>query len=224
MPETALQTAMKGGKVSDRQAKSALGQAVERIAGLTKRAKESKDAMVATGAKVVHTAETQGSLFLASLAEGYFGPDKLKVGSVDLRAPVGLVAIGYGLYETMTGGDGGGHALALGNGVTGSWLASVATQAGRTLAEKKGQGPATLTPAATLPAVQGAMPALTGSTGIPQPTLVSGPVREVLLTPPPAVEGADDVGRGGGRRRRGGLGRRRPGRFVRASADPDDEA
>ena len=36
--------------------------------------------MVETGTMVVHTAETQGSLFLASMAEGYLGEDKLKIG------------------------------------------------------------------------------------------------------------------------------------------------
>ena len=68
-----LAAAMKGEKVTDRQAKTALGQAVTRITSLTKRANASKDAMVQTGSMVVHTAETQGSLFLASMAEGYFG-------------------------------------------------------------------------------------------------------------------------------------------------------
>ena len=137
---TALGKAMKGDKVTDKQAQGALGQAVDKIANLTKRAQKSKEAMAATGAMVVHTAETQGSLFLASMAEGYFGTDKLKIGSVDLRAPVGLLAQGYGLYEAMSGKGGGGHALALGNGVMGSWLASVAVQAGRTLAEKRAGG------------------------------------------------------------------------------------
>jgi hypothetical protein len=94
--------------------------------------------MMETGTLVLHTAETQGSLFLASLAEGYLGEEKLKLGSVDLRAPVGLLAQGYGLYQTMTGQKGAGqHVLALGNGVMGSWLANVARNAGRTLAEKR---------------------------------------------------------------------------------------
>jgi hypothetical protein len=116
---TALQTAMQGGKVSDKAAQGALGKAVERIANLTKKANTSKEAMMETGTLVLHTAETQGSLFLASLAEGYFGEDKIKVGPVDLRAPVGLLAQGYGLYQTMTGQKGAGqHVLA---SATASW-------------------------------------------------------------------------------------------------------
>ena len=166
---TALSTAMQGGKVSDKAAQSALGQAVGKIANLTKRAENSKEALMETGTLVLHGAETQGSLFLASLAEGYFGEDKMKIGAVDLRAPVGLLAQGYGLYETMMGSKGSGaHVLALGTGVMGSWLASVARNAGRTLAEKRnasaqpgGQAPATAPPAVVMqgaPMLQGPSP------------------------------------------------------------------
>ena len=130
MPRTSsssLQKAVKGEKVTDRQAQGALSQAVSKISNLTKKAQKSKEAMAETGAMVIHTAETQGSLFLASMAEGYFGSDKLKIGNVDLRAPVGLLAQGYGLYETMSGkGNAGGHALALGNGVFGFLVHSLA--------------------------------------------------------------------------------------------------
>ena len=171
---TALRAALKGEKVPDRQTKSALGAAVNKIASLTRRAERSKEAVAETGAAVIHTAETTGSLFLASLAEGYFGADKLKLGSVDLRAPAGIAAMGFGLYETMSGKSSAGHALAIGNGILGSWLASVANQAGKTLAEKRGQ-PTTPTSVNLLPAVR-------GLDDLPDPTL-EGPMREVLLTP-----------------------------------------
>jgi hypothetical protein len=231
---TALATAIKGGKVSDKQAQSALGQAVDRITGLSKRAEKSKDQMVETGTMVLHSAETQGSLFLSSLAEGYFGPDRLKIGSVDLRAPIGLLAQGYGLYETMAGRKGGGHALALGNGVMGSWLASVAVNAGKLLAEKRAasanptaaEPPAPTTVTVTPITMQGHR-ALPAPTLIPEPGL-SGPVREVVLT-----EG-EEVGRrrhGGGRKgrmkhaQRGGSGNAgNPGRrFIRPEPEEDDE-
>lgn len=207
---TALQTAIQGGKVSDKAAQSALGEAVGRIANLTKRAQNSKEAMLETGTLVVHTAETQGSLFLASLAEGYLGEDKLKLGSVDLRAPAGLLAQGYGLYQTMTGQRGAGaHVLAIGNGVMGSWLANIARNAGRTLAEKRGAAPEpahnphALPPPSVL--VQGA-PMLPAPSLLPEPGL-AGPVREVLLTPD-ATEGDDELGRRGRMRRGGRRGRR----------------
>ena len=224
MPRTSsssLQKAVKGEKVTDRQAQGALSQAVSKISNLTKKAQKSKEAMAETGAMVIHTAETQGSLFLASMAEGYFGSDKLKVGNVDLRAPVGLLAQGYGLYETMSGkGNAGGHALALGNGVFGSWLASVAVNAGKTLAEKRGQPQAPKPQPAAIPqptTMQGQ-----GVPMLPEP-FMAGPVREVLLTPEPvpvhaSVQGHDDdfEGRPARPHRRR---RRRPNRFVRSGDD-----
>ncbi|HMV70174.1 MAG TPA: hypothetical protein PKA64_25255 [Myxococcota bacterium] len=220
---TALQTAMQGGKVSDKAAQGALGSAVSRIANLTKKANTSKEAMMETGTLVLHTAETQGSLFLSSMAEGYLGEEKLKLGSVDLRAPVGLLAQGYGLYQTMTGQKGAGaHVLALGNGVMGSWLANVARNAGRTLAEKRAanQAPAQpqvqLTPAAQpMVVMQGALPGPTML--LPEPG-VAGPVREVLLTPEPVAAGGEDDF---GRRHRRGDRRPGPGRFVRAARNRD---
>ncbi|MEZ4321880.1 MAG: hypothetical protein R3F61_30675 [Myxococcota bacterium] len=217
MPDnpTALRAAMQGKKVSDRQTKSALSAAVTKIAGLTRRAQRSKEAMAETGSAVIHTAEANGSLFLASLAEGYFGADKLKLGSVDLRAPAGIAAVGFGLYETMSGKSTGGHALAIGNGVLGSWLASVATQAGRTLAEKRAAPTQPEAPPAfhLMPAIQG--PAL------PEPEL-EGPLREVLLTPEAeSLEGPDWLPRRR-RRRRGRPLPRRSLRRRRQSEDFDD--
>jgi hypothetical protein len=220
---TALQKAISGDKVTDRQAQGALSQAVGKITNLTKRAQKSKEAMAETGAMVIHTAETQGSLFLASMAEGYFGTDKMKIGSVDLRAPVGLLAQGYGLYEAMSGKGGtAGHALALGNGVMGSWLASVAVSAGRTLAEKRGGQPLTQQPAIPqpTPTMQGALPPM-----LPAPGL-HGSLREVLLTPEPvplpATAGLpeDFEGRPARARRQRPRGRR-PNRFVRPELDDE---
>ena len=187
--KTPLQAAMNGKQLSEKQAQGALSQAVSKISTLTKKANQSKEAMVQTGSRVVHTAETQGSLFLSSMAEGYLGEDKLKVGGVDVRAPVGLAAQGYGLYQTLTGSGAGDHALALGNGIFGSWLASVGRDAGRTLAEKRGSPPK------TQPATAPQAPSLQGTPQVqvlpaPQVTL-SGPVREVLLTPEPAAVQGD---------------------------------
>jgi len=220
--KTALQTAMQGGKVSDNATKSALTTAVGRIASLTRRANTTKEALVETGTRLVHTAETQGSLFLASMAEGYLGEDKIRLGSVDLRAPIGLFAQGYGLYQTMQGQKGAGdHVLAIGTGVMGSWLANVARNAGRTLAEKRNGPPApiltspTLTPPVTL---QGPMALL------PDPG-VAGPVREVFLTPEPLEGEIEEVGRRPGRRIRRAIrrwdARRDARRDARQSEDDD---
>lgn len=206
-----LEKAMKGDKVSDKQAKTALGQAVKKIANLTKKADGSSLALKETGGAVLSTAETQGSLFLASMAEGYLGPDKIKIGAVDARAPLALVGVGWGLYEVMTGKAGGTHALALGNGLLGSWLASVGVQAGRTLAEKKAGGASAALPPEPSPTttVQGEL--LPPSKGaLPSPNLLGdfgSPLREVLLTPEPAalMDDEDDdepYGRGSSEARR----------------------
>ena len=216
---TALQTALQGGKVSDKAAQTALGHAVERIANLTRKAHHSKEAMLETGTVVLHTAETQGSLFLASMAEGYLGDDKLKIGAVDLRGPLGLLAQGYGLYQTMTGQKGAGaHVLAVGNGLMGSMLASIARNAGRTLAEKRNPPPPPMAaPAPTpLPVVMQGL--------CPEPGL-SGPMREVLLTP--GTDG-DEVGRGGRRKKmrqriRKRVERRMERRQQREDGDDDSE-
>jgi hypothetical protein len=212
---TALRAALKGDKVPERQTKSALGAAVNKIASLTRRAERSKEAVAETGSAVIHTAETTGSLFLASLAEGYFGADKLKLGSVDLRAPAGIAAMGFGLYETMSGKASGGHALAIGNGVLGSWLASVATNAGRTLAEKR--TPPRPEPALTL------IPAIQGPGALPEPEL-RGPMREVLLTPEAeSLDGWPPAPRPRRRRRpRRRPFQRRPERELEDFPDDDD--
>ena len=214
---TALQDATQGKKkLNDKQTKSALGEATGKIASLTRRMGRNKENVMEAGVLVLHTAETQGTLFLGSMAEGYFGGEKMKVGGLDVRAPAALLLEGYGLYETLSGHKGGGHALAIGNGLLGSWLASVALNAGRTLAEKKGQ-----------PVAQ---PAVVVTQGVPASHLlagpqlvdvpVGGPMREVMLTPEPAARGADDAAEG--RFRRGGGRRgRRPNRFRQ---DEDDEA
>lgn len=173
---TALQTAMAKGadKVPDKQAKTALVKAVDKIASLTRRASDAKEAVTVAGQMVVHTAEIQGTLFLASLAEGFFGKEKLKVGGLDLRAPAAVLGQGFGIYQAMSG-EGGAHALSFGNGLMGSWLASVAVDAGKTLAEKRAanQAPPSNQPALPPPVLRGEL---------------AGPIREVVLTPEPSAE------------------------------------
>ena len=99
----------------------------------------------------------------------------------------------------------------IGNGVLGSWLASVATQAGRTLAEKRADPPTSMVPA---PPFQ-LTPAIQGPTGLPEPLPepgLEGPLREVLLTPESeSLEGPDWLPR----RRRRRRGRPVPRRLMR---------
>lgn len=139
----------------------------------------------------------------------------------------------------MSGKATGGHALAIGNGVLGSWLASVATQAGRTLAEKRSAAAApaqpAVAPALVLPAIQG--PPALPEPGFPDEAGMHGPLREVVLTPEAdALEGPGDwlpklrprrrrPGKSPGRRGRplAHLMRRRRRRAERDFDEPFDE-
>ncbi len=224
--ESALSKAVRGEKLTDRQAQSALGDALKRLSSLGKRTEKTKEAVVVTGTMVIHSAETQGTLFLSSMAEGFFGKEKLELGGVDVRAPTAIVTQGYGIYEALTGKS-GGHALAIGNGLMGSWLASVGVSAGKTLRDKRNQPqqqpqgtqqPAQQPAATVTPTMQGnaEVPALPAPSLIPEPSL-HGPLREVLLTPEADADEDEDFEgrRRGGRRRPSRSGRRRPSRSGR---------
>ena len=179
----ALAAVMQGKKVGDAAARSGLEEAAGKITRLKKAADTMKEHAVAAGMDIVHSAEIQGSVFLASMAEGYFGADKLKWGGIDVRAPLGIAGIGYGVYETLTG-ESNGHALAFGNGVFASWMANLGVKAGQVVKEKMAEKAAGIPAAAAVPQI-------------------SGPVRQVELSPPsvPAVE----------------VGHRRGSRFVPVS-------
>jgi len=150
---------------------------------------------------VIATAETQGTVFAASFAEGMYGEEKMDLGPVDMRLGGGLVLAGYGLYKSMSG-KGGTHALALGNGLLCTGIARIGRNAGRALAEKKATAQATQTPAP----VAAAAP-------VPAPPQLKGDdigeiARMVRMTP--GTEGERVEGR---RRDRDGD---RNDRFVRA--------
>lgn len=121
------------------------GKVVSKGAAALKRFDAAKLAVKQTGQALLHTSETLGATFIGSMAEGYLGPEKLKVGGLDVRAPIGLAAQAFGLYSIATGEKGGEHALAIGNGVSASWLASVGREAGHALRERK--APASPAPA-----------------------------------------------------------------------------
>ena len=108
----------------------------------------NRDNIKTTSSHALHSAETLGSMFLTSMAEGYFGPDKLKMGGLDLRAVTGVGMQGYGIYKTLQGEKSGAHYLGFGNGITGSLLASMGRDAGSALRDRQqgkaapAQGPA----------------------------------------------------------------------------------
>jgi len=115
--------------------------------------------------ELVHTAERQGSTFASSVAEG-FAEDWLTWGGVDVRSVGGVVIKGVGLVQTLAGGSGGGHTMAVGDGMFASWIASMGVKAGQKLAAKKVEK----NKPESGPATEGE---------------IGGPVREVTLTPEP---------------------------------------
>ena len=182
---SALQKAMNSGDLkgmSENQLRSALGQAMGKISSTQKVAKTMKENAGTAASHLLHTAETQGTLFLASMAEGHqiAKGKSLKLGPVDARIVTGLPLLAWGMTECLRG-KGGAHQLAIGNGLIGSAVASLGLQAGQALAEKRGAEPVAANTTNTAPA-QVEQDGLTLQ--LTPETPVQG-VREVLLHPAP---------------------------------------
>ena len=212
MSTTPLKNAMTGGKVPESKKPGVFAEAIAKAKNLSGRFQKAREMSEELADAVIATAETQGTVFAATFAEGYLGEEKMDIGPVDLRLGGGLVLGGYGLYKTMSG-KGGSHALALGNGLMAAGIGRIGRHAGRALAEKK-NGPATLpaqAPAAA-PAPVAAPPAQLKGDDIGE---IARMVRMV-----PGTEGDDVAGRRRARANRrdrddddgGGGGR---GRFIR---------
>lgn len=168
-------------------APGAVSSVTGKVSNIMKKVDTSKLAVKQTGASLLHSTETMGTLFVASAAEGYMGTEKLKIGGIDVRAPLGLAAQAYGAYQILNGEKSGQHALALGTGVTGSLLASMGRDAGQALREKRdGKSPA---PAASSPAggFRGESPLVTIPHDPPEPEYGYVPQQPQLgyQAPPP---------------------------------------
>jgi hypothetical protein len=186
---TALSKAMNGEKVSDGQAKGALAEAVGKLKNFGGKISRTAKLSEAVADAVIATAETQGAVFAASFAEGYFGEEKMDLGPIDMRLGAGLALGGYGLYKSMTG-KGSTHALALGNGLLATGIGRIGRHAGKALAEKK-NAPATPPAAAATPA---AVPATAGAA---RPQLAADDIGEIarMVRMTPGTEGESIEGR-----------------------------
>ncbi|MFT5680574.1 MAG: hypothetical protein ACI8RZ_001480 [Myxococcota bacterium] len=142
MANTALSQVMNGAKdiksLTENQAKSALAQATGKIGKVNKAAAKLKENGGAAVSMALHTGETVGTTFMASMAEGFAisKGKSLKVGPVDLRVIGSVPLIGWGFIDCLRG-KGGGHQLAIGTGLLCSATASLGLQAGQALAEKR---------------------------------------------------------------------------------------
>ena len=207
---TTLQKAIAGEKVPDSKKTGVLNEALDKVKSMGGRIAKAREMSETVADAVIATAETQGTVFAASFAEGYLGEEKMDIGPIDVRVGGGLVLGGYGLYKAMSG-KGGSHALALGNGLLATGIGRIGRHAGRALAEKKA-APQTPPAAAPAPSVPAAAPVaqLKGDD-------IGDIVRMVRMTP--GTEGELAGRRGGG----GGRHARRQGRFVRARDEQEDE-
>jgi hypothetical protein len=151
---TALGKVMNGEKISDGQAKGALEVAVGELKSFGGKISKAREMSETIADAVIATAET-GTVFAASFAEGYFGEEKMGLGPVDMRLGGGLILGGYGLYKSMSG-QGGAHALALGNDLLATGIGRIGRHAGKALADKKAGG---TPPAQTPDAAPAAAPA-----------------------------------------------------------------
>ncbi|MFN7132582.1 MAG: hypothetical protein ACK4N5_10915, partial [Myxococcales bacterium] len=129
---TALQKAVAGEKVPDSKKTGVLNEALDKVKSLGGRLSRAKELSETLAEAVIATAETQGTVFAASFAEGYLGEEKMDIGPVDLRLGGGLLVGGYGLYQSMSG-KGGSHALAIGNGLLATGIGRIGRHAGKAL-------------------------------------------------------------------------------------------
>ncbi len=196
MSQNALAKVMNGEKIPDSQAKGALAAAASKLKSMGGRFGRMKELGEQVAEAVIATAETQGTVFAASFAEGYFGEEKMDLGPVDMRLGGGLVLGGYGVYQAMNG-KGGSHALAIGNGLLATGIGRIGRHAGKALAEKKA-APATPPPAQT-PA-PAAAPAPVAA-GVPTHAIAADDIGEIarMVRMTPGTEGESVEGR---RRRR----------------------
>ena len=215
--ETALAKAMDGKELSDKQTKGALSEALEKLGKEGGKLSKLKDNMGNVSDSLIHTGELQGTVFIASFAEGYLGEEKMDVGPVDLRLAGGVVSAGYGIYNVLTG-KGGEHALAVGNGLISTALSRVGRNAGKALAEKKDKKEEKKAESSSQPSTKGSDPKADEPKGLPGAGASAGDapsqgdfgdlVRDIFLTP----DGDSAEGRRGGRPER-----TKPSRFIRAT-------
>ena len=194
MSQNALAKVMNGEKIPDSQAKGALAAAASKLKSMGGRFGRMKELGEHVAEAVIATAETQGTVFAASFAEGYFGEEKMDLGPVDMRLGGGLLVGGYGVYQAMNG-KGGSHALAIGNGLLATGIGRIGRHAGKALAEKKA-APATPPPAQTPAPSPAAAPAPVAA-GVPTHAIAADDIGEIarMVRMTPGTEGESVEGR-----------------------------
>jgi hypothetical protein len=183
---TTIQRVVEGGKVKEEATPTALKRALEESIKLVdrgeKKAEKMKERVGEATDAVIIAAEVQGTAMVASMAEGYFGKEKLKILGVDPRAVGALALQGWGLYDILDG-NAGTHQLGVGVGLGASYVASKGVEWGqdlRTMYEKKAQGAQGAAGAPQTPALpQGAGAVAPDAVAANGATPGAGPVRDV---------------------------------------------
>ena len=117
-----------------------------RMTGQNERLKENAAGAAEEGACA---AITLGTAAGASYAEGYYGPEKLKLGGYDGRTIVGVAGAGYGLVRALQGRKDAPYVVAASTGVLASKLCSTALVAGQEARAKSAAKPASAGGAST---------------------------------------------------------------------------
>ena len=105
--------------LGDGKKNSALEEAASRITALTSRIANAKDKMEVIGEVVLSTFAMQATNLVGSIAEGYWGSDKMDVMGVDVRAGLGALAGTWGLYSAWKGDKTAVYKMAVANGQIG---------------------------------------------------------------------------------------------------------
>ncbi len=172
---------------ASKKAYDALVGQLTRAKATGKKAKEHAAGAMVEGVSIL---ETEATITVASLTEGYFGKERLKIGPVDVRAGLG-VAGALGALGLALAGKGGWarHATSVSVGLLGSATASKAVEVGQKWAAEKASTTAPA-PAAAAPAPAPApVPAVSGrdhGRGAVREIADHASIPAVHLTPEPA--------------------------------------
>lgn len=186
-----------------RQFAAGLEKKLENAQARARTMRENAEGSIEAGVTVL---EVQSANAIGCAAEGYFGEDKMDLGSLDMRTLLGLGLASKGLLDTMSG-ENGMHELALGNGFMAAGLGRMARNAGRKLRESYDRDKAPAAASAAASEAPASNPAL-AQQPLPQG---EGWADYERLGREIVVSGDDDEdeqprrsGRGGRRQRRGG--------------------
>jgi hypothetical protein len=123
---------MSGEKIPDSMKTGDFNEALDKLKNLRGRLSRACEVSEAVADPAIATAELQRMIFAVSVAESYWGEEKIDVGTVDMRHGGGFLLGAYCLYQPMAG-KGGSYAFALGIGLLG--IDRIGRSAGRALVE-----------------------------------------------------------------------------------------